>query len=237
MAYCLSVCFRQVSPTRPGNDYVEVRDLRLDAADLDSLAIEAGAGSLTVSGDPGGSEILVTATITVPGSKEDKARKTIESDMTLELRREGDRAVISSYFGQGASGAGVINRPSLLRLRCRISWVSPSTTGRGRSAWRGSGATFQVNDGSGSLAMSDVGGAVTVEDGSGSITIERAGGDVRVVDGSGSIKVAHVTGSVIIDDGSGGINVNDVSEDLIIEDDGSGGLSFARIEGLWEKDE
>lgn len=218
------------------NDYVEVRDLRLDAADLDSLAIEAGAGSLTVSGDPGSSEILVTATITVPGSKEDKARKTIESDMTLDLRREGDRAVISSYFDNGFWGWG--DQPSIaLEVTLPDQLGLAIEDGSGSLSVAGVRGDIQVDDGSGSLSMRDVGGAVTVEDGSGSITIERAGGDVRVVDGSGSIKVAHVTGSVIIDDGSGGINVNDVSEDLIIEDDGSGGLSFARVEGRVEKDD
>lgn len=218
------------------NDYVEVRDLRLDAAGLDSLAIEAGAGSLTVSGDPDGSEILVKATITVPGSKEEKARKTIDSRMTLDLRRDGDRAVISSFFENGFRGWG--DQPSIaLEVTLPDQLGLDIDDGSGSVSVDGVRGDIRVDDGSGSLSMSDVGGTVTVEDGSGSVSIERAGGDVRIVDGSGSIKVAHVTGSVIIDDGSGGIIVNDVSEDLIIEDDGSGGLSFARVEGRVEKDD
>ena len=47
----------------------------------------------------------------------------------------------------------------------------------------------------------------------------------------------HVHGSVVIDDGSGDINVSDVEADLIIEDDGSGSLSFARVNGRVEKED
>ena len=217
------------------NDYVEVRDLRLDATDLDSLAIEAGAGSLTVSGDPAGREILVTATIKVPGSKEEKARKTIESDMTLELERDGDRAVLNGYFDSGMWGWG--DQPSIaLEVRLPQSMGLAIDDGSGSITVDDVSGYIRVNDGSGSLSLRDV-GAVTVEDGSGSISIERAGGDVRIDDGSGSIDVAHVVGSVYVDDGSGGIKVSDISQDLIIEDDGSGGLRFARIEGRVEKND
>ena len=51
---------------------------------------------------------------------------------------------------------------------------------------------------------------VWIDDGSGSIELTDASGDVHIDDGSGSIKVSRVTGSIVVDDGSGSINVADV---------------------------
>ena len=72
------------------NDYVEVRDLRLDAGGISELEIDAGAGSLDVVGDAGIDAIVVTATITVPDEREEKALEVIASDMVLTLEQQGD---------------------------------------------------------------------------------------------------------------------------------------------------
>jgi hypothetical protein len=216
------------------NEYVDVRDLRLDANELSGLSIDAGAGSLTVSGDPANSEISVTATITVPGSNDEKSIRTIESDMTLELAREGDQAVLSSFFESGIWQWG--DQPSIdLEVRVPERFALAIEDGSGSVVVRDVRGDIVVEDGSGSLSMNAVGGAVNVDDGSGSISIERAGGDVRIVDGSGSIDVRHVAGSVFVDDGSGGIDVSDVDQDLVIEDDGSGGLRYVRVLGRVDK--
>ena len=217
------------------NDYVEVRDLRLDAADLSALSIDAGAGSLTVSGDSSSDEIAVTATITVPGVSDDKAAKEIESDMRLHLAEDGDQAILTSIFESGMWQWG--DQPSIdLEVSVPERFALAIEDGSGALVVRDVRGDIVVEDGSGSLSMSGV-GAVDIDDGSGSISVERAGGDVHIVDGSGSIDVRHVAGSVYVDDGSGGIDVSDVDRDLIIEDDGSGSLRYARVQGRVEQDE
>ncbi len=217
------------------SDYEETRDLTLDAGGIDTVVIEAGAGSLEVRGSADAKSISVTALIQVP-DKEEKAQKGIESDLVLTLERDGDSAVLNGYFE--SSGWSWGDSPSI-RLEVEV----PDRVGLDIEDGSGSikiwdvSGDIKIEDGSGSLQMSNVGGDIRIEDGSGSISVEGVGGDISIDDGSGSITVKDVRGSVIVDDGSGGINVSDVDADLIIEDDGSGSLNFARINGRVEKDD
>ena len=216
-------------------DYEETRDLTLDAGGIETVVIEAGAGSLEVRGSAAAKAISVTALIQVP-EKEEKAQKVIESDLVLTLERDGDSAVLNGYFE--SSGWSWGDSPSI-RLEVEV----PDRVGLDIEDGAGSikiwdvSGDIEIEDGSGSLQMSNVGGDIQIEDGSGSISVEGVGGDISIDDGSGSITVKDVRGSVVVDDGSGGINVTDVDADLIIKDDGSGSLNFARINGRVEKDD
>lgn len=218
------------------NGYEETRDLTLDASGIDTVEIEAGAGSLEIQGSADVDAISVTALIQVPGKKEEKALKIIESDLVLSLERNGDKAVLKGYFDSNSWGWG--DNPSI-RLEVQV----PNRVGleiedgSGSVNIRDVSGDIQVEDGSGSLKMTSVGGDIRIEDGSGSISVEGVGGDISIDDGSGSITVSDVRGSVIVDDGSGDINVSDVDNDLIIKDDGSGSLNFARVNGRVEKDD
>jgi hypothetical protein len=216
-------------------DYEETRDLTLDAAGIDSVVIEAGAGSLEVRGNADANAISVTALIQVP-EKEEKALKIIESDLVLTLERDGDSAVLNGYFESNGWGWG--DSPSIrleVEVPDRVSLEVDDSSGS--IIIRDVSGEIDIEDGSGSLQMSNVGGNVRIEDGSGSVSVEGVGGDISIDDGSGSITVKDVRGSVVVDDGSGSINVTDVDADLIIKEDGSGSLNFARIEGRVEKDD
>ena len=216
-------------------DYEETRDLTLDASGINTVEIEAGAGSLEVRGSADADAISVTALIQL-SEREEKAKKIIESDLVLTLERDGDTAVLNSYFESSAWGWD--DSPSIrlvVEVSDRIALEIEDGSGSIR-IWDVSG-NIEIEDGSGSLQMSNVGGDIQIEDGSGSVFVEGVGGDISIDDGSGSITVKDVRGSVIIDDGSGGINVTDVDADLIIEEDGRGSLNFARINGRVEKDD
>ena len=214
--------------------YEEVRNLTLDAGGVNTVEIEAGAGSLDVRGNPGARKISVTALIRVPGKSDERAQKFIESDLVLTLERDGDKAVLIGYFDSSLWEWG--ESPSVrLEVEVPESVGLDIEDGAGSIKIRDVLGEIIVEDGSGSLQMTNIGGEVRVIDGSGSISVERVGGDISIEDGSGSITVQDVRGSVVIDDGSGSINVSDVDADLIIEDDGSGSLNFARINGRVEK--
>jgi hypothetical protein len=211
-------------------DYEEVRELKIDTRGIDLLNIDAGAGSLEVVGVSGSTEIVVTARISVPGTSDARARDKIESDMVLTLDKDSDTARLKSYFdsdGWGFGGSPTIS----LDVRMPESMHLVIDDGSGSIDISNVRGDISVDDGSGSLSMQDVGGNVAVEDGSGTITISGVGGDLEIDDGSGTITVRHVAGSVVIDDGSGSIDVTDVAEDLIIVDDGSGGFDYANIGG------
>lgn len=216
-------------------DYEETRELTLDTRGIDTLEIDAGAGSMEVVGVSGASEIRVVATIQVPGRDDDRAMKRIESDMTLSLEKQSDTALLKSWFDNGAFNWG--DSPSIkLEVEMPENMHLAVDDGSGSMQISSVRGDIRIDDGSGSLTMQDVGGTVEIEDGSGSITVSGVGGDIEIDDGSGGIRVRDVAGSVTVDDGSGGIDVRDVEEDLIIVDDGSGGLDFSNIGGRVEKD-
>jgi hypothetical protein len=216
------------------NDYVEVRDLSLDASSINGLDIEAGAGSLSVTGDANLSDIVVVATIEVPDRSEEKALSIIESDLVLVLEESGQKAKLKAYFerdGWGDSPLVHIEARIPASLQLDIEDSSGSITVSGVSG------NIRVDDSSGSIKMSSVGGDVTIDDSSGSINVDQVGANLQITDGSGSIKVESVGGSVTIDDGSGSIDVRDVEHDLIIVDDGSGSLDMSNIRGKVQTDE
>lgn len=211
------------------NDYIEVRDFALDAASLDELRIEAGAGPMVIEGEPAGSEVRVKATITVDADEE-RARELIESRMRLALEQDGSRASLVSDFESGIWGWGTEPRIALeVTVPERLSLSVDD--GAGSLEIESVRGDIEIDDGSGSLKLRRAGGAITIEDGSGSVVVEDAGGDLRIVDGSGSINVRGVQGVVTVDDGSGGIDISDVVGDVIIENDGSGGISTDGIGG------
>ena len=213
-------------------NYEEVRELELDAAGLDEFFIDAGAGSMTVIGEPNTNLIRVTATVQVDESNDEKAREIIADHLTLTLDRKGERAVLKSFFNNDSWGstdgsvALEVVMPAGIPLRV--------DDGSGSIVIENVSASVEVDDGSGSLKIYNV-GALQIDDGSGSIDIDGANGDVEIIDGSGSITVRKVRGTVTIDDGSGSINVHDVEKDLIIIEDGSGGLSVSNIHGVVEQ--
>jgi hypothetical protein len=218
-----------------GEDYEEQRDLSLSATGIGTVDIEAGAGSLEVSGVSGADEIIVTATIQIPDRDTDNARKIIESDLVLTLEKREETAVLKAWFdnrfwrrGDTPSVHLLVHMPDNLNLAV--------DDGSGSITVSDITGAIRVEDGSGSITMTSVGGEVQIDDGSGSITVDDVGGDLSIDDGSGGIKIRGVAGSVIIDDGSGSINVSDVEQDLIIVDDGSGGLNISNIKGRVDKD-
>ena len=213
--------------------YTEVRDLTLPSAGLTEFVIDAGAGSLVVTGVDGAGDITVTATIIIEDKNEKDAQKLIEKRLDLRLERDGDRAELKSGFDSSWrwDGNATINldvsMPAGIELH--VDDGSGSTTIAGVT-----GDVF-VDDGSGSIQVTNA-GSVTVDDGSGSIKVSAASGDVYIIDGSGAIEIQGVGGSVRIEDGSGHITVDDVEKDLIIEDDGSGGVTYTNVRGVVEED-
>ena len=215
-------------------NYSEVRDLSVDANGLSEFEIDAGAGSLSVTGVDGATQIAVVATIRVESRDEDKARSIVEKRLRLTLERDGDRAKLRSELDSGWGWDGNAAVDLEVQMPAGVSLIVDD--GSGSIVISGVTASVEVDDGSGSLEISDA-GAISVDDGSGSIKITNAGGDVYVNDGSGSIDISGVAGSVTVDDGSGSIRVDDVAEDLIIEEDGSGSVSFTNVRGVVEQDD
>jgi DUF4097 and DUF4098 domain-containing protein YvlB len=217
------------------SDYEEIQELELDGRGIDTLAIDAGAGSMEVIGVSGSDKVMVTATIQVPNKNDDDAREIIQKDLTLTLEKNGEKAELKSFFDNSGwmsdeSGSVRIEVRVPERMSLDIKDSSGSIT---IDDVKGN---IDIDDSSGSIKMSDVGGNVLIDDSSGSISVDGVGKDISIEDGSGSITVKRVGGSVTVDDGSGSIRVTDVEKDLIIESDGSGSVKFSDIRGTVQND-
>lgn len=174
------------------NDYEEVRELALDAGGVAALHIEAGAGSLEITGVPRTDRIRVTALIRLPGADADKAKALLDDHMGLSLLRKGDEAELKSYFDGGD----------------RMFGDSPSI---GLEVQLPEGMSLNVDDSSGSISVIDAGGDVSIIDGSGSVTVRGVRGSVTIDDGSGGFDVADVDGDVLIlEAGSGSVKIREV---------------------------
>lgn len=216
------------------NDYKETRDLAVDADGVKSLRIDVGAGSLDVAGVDGLDSIDVKATIIIADTDDDDGRKIVEKEVTLTLELDGNTATLKSEFEQGFWGFGSGGRIDL-EVRAPSNLALSIDDGSGSMDISNFSADVRIDDGSGSIDVQKVAG-LNIDDGSGSIDISGATGDVYIEDGSGGITVESVGGSVTIDDGSGSIRVNDVAKDLIILDDGSGSVSFSDVRGTVEQE-
>lgn len=215
-------------------DYTEVRELMLDSDGLTEFVIDAGAGSLLVTGVEGATGIVVKATIIIEDKNDEEAQKLIAKRLDLKLERDGNRAELDSGFDSGWGWDG--NAAIDLDIRVPVGLALRVDDGSGSTTITGVMGDVLVDDGSGSVEITDA-RTVTVDDGSGSISVSAASGDVSINDGSGSIEIRGVGGSVRIDDGSGSIRVDDVENDLIIIDDGSGGLTYTNVRGSVEQDD
>ena len=211
-------------------DYKEIRDLGLDANGISQLTINAGAGSMDVTGVAGLDTINVKATIIVPDKDQDDAVRVIEKRIRLSLENVAGEARLEAWFESGLMSFG--SSPYIvLEVSVPQGLAVNIDDGSGSIDVVDLMGDLTIDDGSGSIDIRNV-AHVNIDDGSGSIDLANVAGDVLIVDGSGSISVEHVQGSVTIDDGSGSIKVTDIDSDLIIVDDGSGSLRFSEIRGV-----
>lgn len=211
-------------------DYVEERELSISASGITEFVVDAGAGSLVLEGEPGVDDITVLATVMVDGVEGDDARDFMAERMELSLERDGDRAVLVADFRVGGMTWGDRSAAIALEIVVPQGMTLDIEDGSGSIAISDTGADVRLDDGSGSIQISGVAN-VDVDDGSGSIRISDASGDVQIDDGSGSVSVSGVAGSVAIDDGSGSITVEDVEGDFRVIDDGSGSVRYSNVLG------
>jgi hypothetical protein len=197
----LSGCIVVASPSSA--DFHQQKELRLSASSLKKLDIEAGAGSLTVKGSEQTTEISVTADI--------YTHSRSSENYEFELSDSGSTAFLIAKSSNSSSWGG--NSP-----RIDIVVTIPARM------------MLEINDGSGSIDISDIIGSVNIDDGSGAIKLNDIIGNVSIKDGSGKITLTEIDGNLSIDDGSGSIYARGISGNANIED-GSGDLTVRNVKG------
>ncbi|MBL38741.1 MAG: hypothetical protein CMP07_10085 [Xanthomonadales bacterium] len=195
----------------------ETRELETPIADGGRFEIDAGAGSLTLTGDDTADAIRVLAEIYQTAANDDYT-------LTLELQ-DGNRArLVADAATSLGGGSDRIDLSITVPRRLGVTIVDGSGSLRVESLI----GDVDIEDGSGSIRVSDIQGGVVLDDGSGSIVVTDIAGDVSIDDGSGSISVTNVGGKVTVSDGSGSIDV-DGAGDFELVDDGSGSVSTRNV--------
>lgn len=234
-AVLLSGCVVYVGNGHARDLQHEERSLQLEAAQLQQLVADTGAGKLEIVGETDRSDISVMASIYYYKAE----------DIRLSLERKGTNAVLEAGFDQQIHYGNSPYIDLLIKVPARLALtledgsgdtVIRGLTGKlhiddgsGDMEINGGGAAV-IEDGSGDLTISNLTGALLLEDGSGNTRINNIAGDVNVDDGSGNLILRQIGGVVTIDDGSGDIDV-DGAKGLNIINGGSGGLKINAIDG------
>ena len=227
-------------------------NLNLQAAGIETLKIDCGAGYLKVRGVEGLNQIEVKATLEVKGIDEDELEEFKKEFVDLSLEKSGSKAVLTSEVKDNFSISSIFkNKSAHINLDVQIPKNLALDVKDGSGSVEifdmnsdveledGSGSItieningkLEIEDGSGSIGLNNIGGNVKINDGSGSIDIKDVGGDLNVDDDSGSIDIKDIKGSVVVDDGSGSISIYGVDKDVTIKNAGSGGLSIHNVKG------
>ncbi len=175
------------------------QELNLSVSDSSTIIVDVGAGSLKLHGDDI-DEIRVVAKIYSDDySNLEKLRSSFEDKMQLTLGNRNSSTVILKAL-----------------------------TKKKMFGWSNSNITIDLD------VTIPKGLKVEIDDGSGSMTISDINNSLKIDDGSGSITIKNIVGNVLIDDGSGSININNLQGKFHLEDDGSGSI---RVNGKkWNKE-
>ncbi|MGI2260943.1 DUF4097 family beta strand repeat-containing protein [Shewanella sp. GXUN23E] len=214
----LSGCIINVNASGYRAEFLETRQLTLNAAELSALQAETGAGDLHIKEVDGLQQIRVTATI--------YGKPGMEYELTLEQHLHSARLIAKA----DASGRWQ-NSPYIdLTVEVPVNLNLKVSDGSGDIVISG-GQNINIDDGSGDIHITNSHGELEISDGSGAINILHHTGRISIDDGSGEIRVASVNGDLYIKDGSGSINTTDVSGNVTI-DDGSGDIQISHAGSL-----
>jgi len=198
------------------------------AEGIDMVRLEVGAGSLTITGNPGATSVEIVAEFKARLRTDAEAQRVLDN-LVLIMEPRGS----TFYIKTGQKQSWDLGNSGRIDLKVTVptSTSLSVTDSSGSISISGMDRDLDIEDGSGSIEVEDVGGRIVIEDGSGSIQVRNAGSDVEIDDGSGGIVVTHVTGNVTISDGSGSIDVEDIEGALTVPRAGSGSLRYRDVRG------
>lgn len=207
------------------------KSLTLSAQGLRRLEIEAGAGSLTVTGREGLAAIEVKAEIVARHVRDEDMDDYVKDRVELTLEKRGDSAVLVSRVRERFQ-LFRFDDNTVVNLTVSVPKNLPLEIddGSGSIAVEDT-AAVRIEDGSGSIRIDRIAGEVEIDDGSGGIEIDEVSGDVTVDDGSGEIRIRRIGGTVTVDDGSGPIDIAGVEKDVRLIETGSGGVDVSDVKG------
>jgi hypothetical protein len=210
--------------TRERCEHEATRSATLQAGNGARLQLEAGAGSLRITGRAGLTEVRVRARACA-------ATEALLGDLNVETRAGNGVIRIAARY-PSSEGRDWNDGYAYLDLVVEVpaGMAAAIDDGSGSIVLEGLGA-LDVEDGSGDLTLTDIRGDVRIDDGSGNLTVERVTGDVVIDDGSGDVELRDIRGDVTLEDGSGDLDAGDVTGTVRVIDDGSGSIRVTNVGG------
>lgn len=191
------------------------QDFSIAADGVNKIIVDAGSGALKIQGG-NVDEIIVVATIkSKKYSNIQDLQDAFDSKMTLTLEPLGSKATLKA-----------LNKNKMFSFKSPNIQIDLDVTVPHN-------INVFIDDGSGSMKVSDIEGDIEIDDGSGSLRMKNITGDVLIDDGSGSQELIDIDGSVVIDDGSGSIEMKNISGNVTI-DDGSGSINIEELSGVFK---
>jgi len=207
-------------------------NLNLSAEGITMFEIDCGAGYLKVKGVEGLKQIEVDAALVTKGIDGDDLEEFKNKYVNLKLEQDGKKARLISEIKSGFSISSLFKHNEAridLDVRMPKNLDLEIDDGSGSIEVSDVNGNLEVDDGSGSIEIADIKGWLKVDDGSGSIDLENIGGKVKINDGSGTIKITDVGEDVDVDDGSGTISIYNIKGSVVV-DDGSGGITIDGVD-------
>ncbi len=195
-------------------EFSAARRIRVRAAGVSVLRINAGAGYLRVLG------ASATPDVIIDGAAHAGTASALERTQ-LVTQSIGDTLVITCQIPARTSTADFA--PSLdvtVRIPAGIALDVVDSSG---GAFFRSVSALRIKHGDGRLDVDSVSGNVDIVDGGGDMLIANVIGDVRIFDAAGAIRVYNVRGSLAIPRaGAGDVMVFGVSGNVSVGDKSSG---------------
>ncbi|NNC99107.1 MAG: DUF4097 family beta strand repeat protein, partial [Gammaproteobacteria bacterium] len=215
-----------VSTANAGDcDYSRQIDREVDIGTVTDVRVEAGAGGLSIQGEPGRSNVLIRAKVCA-SDEELLAKLDVISEVTAESAYFGTKFPDKSFWSNDWQQASIdLN----LVVPAAASLEVADSSGKASIE---NVAALSMKDSSGALEIARVSGNVTVVDSSGELTVQEIAGDVELTDSSGAIRVNQVKGSLIVHaDSSGGIEAKNIGKNVLIKRDSSGAIEVKDVAG------
>lgn len=206
------------------------KELSVSQNRADKIFIDVGSGSLYVKGDDV-EEVVVNAKIY---SKEynnlDELHDVFFEKVIFSLEEKGSTIVLKAMNKKRFFGNHNTNISIDLEVIVPRSMNVEIDDGSGSMHISNLEGTLEIDDGSGSTYIDNIGSKVSIDDGSGHLEISNIRSNVHIDDGSGKIVMKNIGGDVYIDDGSGEVDIVGVTGDMKI-DDGSGSINVTELAG------
>jgi hypothetical protein len=208
-------------------DYKTNLNAELSAIDVRTLVVHAGAGTLTIIGEPSLRRVVASAHVNARAHDWEECQR-IAKEVKLEFSAGGAQNPVLTVHVPRLAGEQSYVADLTVRMPAGVRLTVVDGAGDVEMSGLFEGA--DITSESGKVHVHEVQGGVTLRTGGAQSIIEECTGLIRVADGHGDLIVQHITGEVQVTDTSGELTVQAVTGNVTASNN-PGHPRFLSIEG------